>query len=225
MKSSLFIHHVQSRYVHKKIEIIYASTFMSVLAALIHEKAESSIVLAFKNIIGRSGLGYFVEYMAHRAILDSSKDWYAVSMEDNRTILSLPFSSLHRYYIIDIADIANLQSNCYALPSMPNFPLIDAIVRVLNTYYLLQMTIAKYHDSSAAAKNLKQIIEACRKHSPESKIVFIWILVGDNFNAFSEHKFIEDAKLQQYKTKTCYQTSENLLSAISKKRKVSLSIF
>lgn len=213
--SSLFL---QWTSVGREYHQTFSSAFMGILSTIISTKEESAMISAVRAIFRYNDYGNLIDYVAHRAILDKKQVWHAVSCKSEGA-LTLPFDHLERYAVRDISDLDCLPDCGYGWPTIANFPVVDAVVRVQNHFYLLQMTVANRHGTSEA---LQRIMEACQKAVPDcsARFAFIWILV-DNFTDFQENPLVTEMGIPQYKTLQSHATEDQLRSAQSRVHKVS----
>ena len=207
--SSLFLQFVVSN--GREFET-FSSTFMKILSQIIETTKETSMIKTIKDIFDNTEYGCGIEHLAHQNIVNGGKKWYAIgAAKDSKNSIDLPFQSLQRHRIRSILDISSMPDRSYGFPTISNFPVIDAIVRVGNKFYLLKVTTATSHPVSST--DLHCIIAECKFAHPNATMEFLWIL-DENFDQF----YGETMALPQYKMKHVCQTVQELTS---RKRKVS----
>jgi hypothetical protein len=88
------------------------------------------------------------EETSHWRLLNSTGDHYCLRVCD-RQVVPLPLGNRKLTMFHNVADVCNIPASApvYALPSICNFPILDAI---LPPRYGLQMTIAKNHEVSTS---------------------------------------------------------------------------
>ena len=120
-------------------------------------------------MFGRSGIGSMFEETAHWGLLNSTGDHYCFRVSD-RQIVPLPFGNRNVAMFHNVADVRNIPASAsvYALPSVSNFPILDAI---LPPCYGLQMTIAKDHEVSTS--KLADIVSGMGLAANELHIIFV----------------------------------------------------
>jgi hypothetical protein len=82
------------------------------------------------------------EYLTHKRILASRLIWFAPPFD--KKAWTYIFVTRIRCF----EEIALVQNNCYGLPTIPNFPVVDANFFFNGRIYLLQMTTKKFHNTS-----------------------------------------------------------------------------
>lgn len=222
-KSSLFLQFLKTS---QGILKSYSSTFMNVLAKLIINIQTSHYVATIKKIFGSCGLGYYLEYNCHQSIVNSYREWYAIPFDckDEHMISSLPFQHLEFFHLRAISDLRALQNGQYGLPTVANFPVVDAIARVDNIFYFLQMTIAKYHATSERFRELVEVL-------PEGiQIRLVWFLSNENFNLMkADTGIIPQYQIVQLRCLQTIQTRDGLMvlatSPMKPEKKVSVILF
>jgi hypothetical protein len=122
----------------------FASSFLRLVAGALDSKNDASLRDALKRIVGSSGLGYAHEYLSHAAFLAGDSATITFGLNAVRAIVQLPAGLYGRAVTLvrNIPDLKNLRGlPTYGLPTISNFPAVDAIVST----NLLQMTISDKH--------------------------------------------------------------------------------
>ena len=124
----------------------YSSRFLELVAGALSLRYKADIDGQLTTLLGRSGIGSMFEETAHWRLLNSTGCHYCLRVSD-RQIVPLPFGDRNVAMFHNVADVRNIPASVYALPSVCNFPILDAI---LPPCYGLQMTIAKDHKVSTS---------------------------------------------------------------------------
>ncbi|KAJ1403323.1 hypothetical protein B484DRAFT_424314 [Ochromonadaceae sp. CCMP2298] len=121
----------------------FASSFLRLVAGALDSKNDASLRDALKRIVESSGLGYAHEYLSHAAFLAGDPATITFGLNTARAIVQLPAGLYGRAVTLvrNIPDLKNLPGTTYGLPTISNFPAVDAIVSLI----LLQMTISDKH--------------------------------------------------------------------------------
>ena len=135
---------------YKAKEKTWTSMVLKQLAGKIMENKANTQLAQIRAIFQNSGMGFMFEYNAHRK-LRKSKDQRLVAEFGTKNIVSLKMEINKVVLIRTIEDIAQLKKGEYGLPTISNFPLIDAIYNNI----LINYTIADKH--SCAVDKLSEI--------------------------------------------------------------------
>jgi len=123
-----------------------------------------------KRIVGSSGLGYAHEYLSHAAFLAGDPATITFGLNTARAIVQLPAGLYGRTVTLvrNIPDLENLRGHTtYGLPTISNFPAVDAIVSMI----LLQMTISDKH--GGAVDKLPDIATALGVQEKDLLLIFV----------------------------------------------------
>ena len=154
-----------------KCQTHFASAFLRLVAGALDSKNDASLRDALKRIVGSSGLGCAHEYLSHAAFLAGDQTTITFGLSPLRAIVKLPAGLYGRQVTLvrNIPDLANLRgrNTTYGLPSVSNFPAVDAIV----TPNLLQMTISDKH--RGAVDKLPDIATALGVDEADLLLIFV----------------------------------------------------
>ena len=135
-----------------------------------------------KKAIGPSGMGYVHEHDAHQYRLthlgkEPGITLWSLQSKPEET-LCLPIKRVVR--IRTVSDIERLAEGDYELPTVSNFPFLDAVMKLR---YLFQVTIAQNNHLLVA--KIPEILKALKKKSTDIETVVLVNTLGtDNFDAF-----------------------------------------
>lgn len=141
--SSLFREFVVHGGYKKKIEQ-FSSRFLGYVAAKLTEAGDANLLTSLKALFGAGGMGSAFEFTAHAKIISEVEDHWCYSSTGRYEQFAL--GKRRTALIRNVADIANLRPCDYGLPTVCNFPIVDA---VLPPDLALQMTISDRHEVSA----------------------------------------------------------------------------
>jgi len=160
-----------------------ATRFMRHLAGHICNAANRDALSRLSKAIGPSGMGWVHEHDAHQFRLTHLGKAPGITLwslqgKPEKT-LCLPIKRVVR--IRSVSDIERLKEGDYGLPTVSNFPFLDAVMK---PHYLFQDTIAKDRHPSVA--KVPEILKALKKHTTDSSGSFVLIntLATDNFDNF-----------------------------------------
>jgi hypothetical protein len=109
--------------------------------------------------------------------------------------LCLPIKRVVR--IRSVSDIESLEEGDYGLPTVSNFPFLDAVVK---PSYLFQDTIAKDRHPSIA--KVPEILKALKKNTTDSgPVMLVNTLATDNFDSFKMNGSSVLKPFSQWKTR------------------------
>lgn len=149
----------------------FASSFLRLVAGALDSKHDASLRDALKRIVGSSGLGYAHEYLSHAAFLagDPATITFGLNTNTVRAVVELPAGLYGRAVTLvrNIPDLKNLPGTTYGLPTISNFPAVDAIVST----NLLQMTISDKH--GGAVDKLPDIASALGVQEKDLLLIFV----------------------------------------------------
>ena len=121
----------------------------------------------------------------------------------------LPLGKRRKVLIRNVEDIATLRDGDYGLPTISNFPLVDA---VLPSAFSLQMTTSKRHDVSNS--NLTGILNAL--HIKASNFSLVFVVPQDIISAF---KFPENLGAVNMFVTIPHAVTQDALKQLFHKRK------
>jgi hypothetical protein len=143
----------------------YSSFFLGLVAGKLQENFDSNVIDTLRSLFGASGMGNAFEYTAHAAFATIESVW---CLKSTGEIEVFPLGTRIVKRIRNVDDIENLTANDYGLPTICNFPIIDA---VLPPDTGLQMTTSTSHEGSA--KYLQSILAKLEIESEEFNVVFV----------------------------------------------------
>ena len=156
---------------------IFASPFLGFVTQAVQHRNTATTQNMLEAIFG-SGVGYAFEYEAHRSILGSQHPFIAQQLQaptrptsgkNKSTTIQLDMTKKRKVLIRKIDDIKELKTGDYGLPSVPNFPLVDAVIK---PDICLQMTTSSKSHKGAVAR-LQDIAAALRISTKDIKMVFV----------------------------------------------------
>ena len=129
----------------------YASTFMHFLCGAIEARRDDIRTRMLTLIVGSHGMGSLHEYYAHRQIFANLRKgcYYAPQNLLTQSHCLLRVHIKRKKLIRSIRDIYELEDGEYGLPTVTNFPVVDAIIK---PDILLQMTISDSHETRSSDK-------------------------------------------------------------------------
>jgi hypothetical protein len=117
-------------------QTVYASTFMSILAATLVERVELNVLKQLRDILTDSGQGILFEAQVHKTLYEQFKRGGGLCLTrmypsgHQKKAAVEEFTVKKKVFIRTLKDIALLKENEYGLPIIPNFPLVDAVIKV-----------------------------------------------------------------------------------------------
>jgi hypothetical protein len=178
----------------------YSSFFLGLVAGKLQENFDSNVMHTLRSLFGASGMGNAFEYTAHAAFATIGSVWCLKSTGEME-LLSLGTRIVKRIRNVD--DIENLTEGDYGLPTICNFPIIDA---VLLPDTGLQMTISTSHEVSV--KSLPSILAKLHIEREQFKVVFV--VPDEILPSFTFPSGLEDVKMfvtvPKAKTETAFET-------------------
>jgi hypothetical protein len=182
---------------------IPSSKFMDYFGATISEQQQVGIWRLVKELFEGSGAGIYFEKCAHEEVirrlrgsgLTVKKITAKTTKSDNEIIQC---NIIRKVLIRTWNDITNLQPNEYGLPIVPNFSLIDSVVRRDGTdqHLVFQMTIQELGHSSRAVIRERELFNA---FTNQGKIKMINVLHPDNYEEFHADPDLPIARWEQFK--------------------------
>lgn len=183
IRQSLLLHYMPDPETPKSWSYLPATKFMRYLIGCIHDEKRKDALTKLKWLTGSSGAGYFHEHEAHDFRLENLKKggiqiWSLDSdNDDDPVVLKKEIKRIVR--IRRTGDVGRLLEGDYGLPTIPNYPFLDAIL----DGNVFQDTIAKRHGSVA---KLEEIIKAMKKWGKKrtNDMRLIFSLGEDDFDTF-----------------------------------------
>eukprot|EP01039_Chlorochromonas_danica_P007702 gene7704-8509_t len=174
-----------------------ASKFMRHLAGHICDTTKMDALSRLRDAIGPSGAGFVHEHDAHQfrlTYLKKEPGFKIWSLHAQAAkLLCLPINRVVRIRTVD--DIKLLREGDYGLPTVSNFPFVDAVING----HLFQDTIAHSHPS--VAKTL-EILKALNKNkSTRTTTNLIYTLSNGNFDNFKMNNSDMMKPFSQWKTR------------------------
>jgi hypothetical protein len=174
-----------------------ATRFMRHLAGHICNSANRDALSRLSAAIGPSGMGWVHEHDAHQFRLTHLPEEPGITLwslqNKDAGKLCLPIRRVVR--IRTVSDIERLEVGDYGLPTVSNFPLVDA---VLKPHYLFQDTVAKgRHSSVARAPDILAALNTTDRGS----VLLINTLATANFDNFKANGSAAMKPLSQWKTR------------------------
>ena len=217
VSSSLFIHHYNS------FQYEWASPFMAYYAGYVTSENVQGVLQQLRTILTNSGIGGMHEYRAHQYIYQTLKDpnnsLLLESLDGSAaiaSILKLKLSTplVRKRMIRKISDLALLRNGEYGMPSVTNFPLIDAAV---GPNFVFQVTISKSY--AKAEQNIK--LDEIRSALNSQTLIFVFVLETANYSKF---KPLSNIPPQVHQYKLCCDLQPTAVS-VSKASLQSLAAF
>ena len=165
--SSLFREYVVFRDYSSRREQ-FASVFLGLVADKLKQSADSDVMMTAKRLFGASGMGNAFEFTAHELLLklQAAPHWCYKSTGE---YVQLPLGNRRKVLIRGVGDISSLRDDAYGLPTICNFPIIDA---VLPPAMGLQMTTS--HTHAGSIERLPEILGALKITAAEDfTVVFV----------------------------------------------------
>ena len=152
-----------------KSETRFATTFLRLVAGALESKNDARLLNALTRIVGNSGIGYAHEFLSHKAFLAGNPNTTTFGLSPSNVVVALPAGLYGRQVTLvrNIPDLKNMQSSTYGLPTISNFPAVDAVLSTT----LLQMTISNRH--GGAMDKLPNIAEALGVEVKDLLLVFV----------------------------------------------------
>ena len=105
------------------------------------------IINKLKSVVGSSDGGFGFEYAVHLNILGSIHPFVCIklqadNLEARMQTATMQLQQKRKVLIRTVADIANLVDGDYGLPTIPNFPFVDAVIP---PNMVLQMAASSKH--------------------------------------------------------------------------------
>jgi hypothetical protein len=201
--SSLFRHWVQDP-VNPALGIkSWASDFMKWLAGILFERRRNDITSNITKMLDEvSGAkGAMFETYCHREIyrnLKAGREYMlqGLSRADTSSMGGSASVVTHRVLIRTPGCLVGLPNGSYAKPVIRNFGAVDAIVKLDNVVFILQMTVASNHPGKeSTVTQMKALVSIlCPNNEPHATV---FVLETQNFNEFKRQKNYGDSP--QYK--------------------------
>jgi hypothetical protein len=139
----------------------FATTFMNILAGVLVTRSELCISQHLRDILGGGGMGVVYEAQVHKTLYEKFRKGGDLILRRlypkgaQRKVTETDAETLRvivdrKVFIRKIEEIALLKENEYGLPIIPNFSLVDAVIKVCTPGnppcgVELQVTIADSH--------------------------------------------------------------------------------
>ena len=195
----------------------WTSLFLKHLAAKITNDQAIDQLSQIRAIFQNCGSGYLFEYTAHRKLSKSNHDYLVFDMGEKK-VKSLKMRVSRVVLIRTIDDIAKLKTNEYGLPTISNFPLVDAIYNNI----LINYTIAEHH--SGAVNQLSDIKDKINAENyyllfvVPIDIISKFKMININTKGIKPYK-THFANVYQCLTTDDKPASEDIFNSINPKRK------
>jgi len=163
--SSVFMEYIVSQN-YSAYEEQYSSVFLGHLSEKLQKSFEGSILSRLHELFGASGMGNAFEYISHAQLVETDEMHWCLSSSGDCCQLAL--GNRRKKLIRNIGDIGNIHDGDYGLPTICNFPILDAI---LPPNIGLQMTIGSSHRGSV--RRLPEILAMLNLSAADFTIVFI----------------------------------------------------
>lgn len=175
-----------------------ATRFMRHLDGYIGDSSKKDALHRLKEAIGPAGMGYVHEHDAHQFRLANLGKAPGITLwslegEPART-LCLPIRRVVRIRTVD--DIERLEEGDYGLPTVSNFPFLDAVMK---PNYIFQDTVAQGRHPSEA--KIPEILRALKTTADVGPVVLVNTLAVDNFDKFKMNSSDVMKSLSQWKTR------------------------
>jgi hypothetical protein len=179
----------------------YASVFLGLVADKLQAAFDASIIGNLTRLFGSAGLGNAFEFMAHAILFNTDKQHWCKSSTGEYKQLIL--GNRRKVLIRNVEDIKSLKEDDYGLPTICNFPIIDA---VLPPDMGLQMTISDTHEGSNLG--LSAILSVLK--IPATDFTLVFVVPEDVLSRFSFPRNLDGVKM--------YVTIPNVVSKEAFKR-------
>lgn len=199
--SSLFVHwtmNAQFRFQR------FASTFMKYLASWIEDNQTDTVFGELKKIVNASGIGFAFEREVIKMFLSdrNNREFEMTKLNPKRsTIVDAVkrelFQFTRKVFIYSIDDIKNLQEHELGVPAIPNFPLVDFILKP-SIYFQVTIQKNKHKGAVHLLGDLNEIMSQTNgRRRTRTKPKMVFVLSKENYDDF---KYNEDLKnIEQYK--------------------------
>jgi len=169
------------------------------LAGHICDTTNKDALSRLKEAIGPSGMGYVHEHDAHHFRLAHLGKQPGITLwslqSKHEETLCLPIKRVVR--IRTVSDIERLEEGDYGLPTVSNFPFLDAVMK---PNYLFQDTIAQNGHPSVA--KIPDILKALKeKTAGTGTVMLVNTLATDNFDHFKMNGNDMMKPFSQWKTR------------------------
>jgi hypothetical protein len=196
----------------------YATTFMGIVGGGIYSHLKGNLNESLKRLFGISGFGNAFEFSCHGFILNSvsNERW---CFNGNYETVKLALGQQNKVLIRNVADIEHLKDGDYGLPTVCNFPLVDAVIK---PDIVLQMTIGDRRER--AIHRAGEIADAMGISTSQMKMVFVVPI--DHIETFSFPPGLAEMNVPMYLTSGEHVSKAVLLQHkpskyVSAKRKAS----
>jgi hypothetical protein len=169
----------------------YSSTFLGLVAADLMETSESTLIKTLQNVLGSSGIGNAREYCFHRSMLRHQRTHFD-GISEQYDIISFDIVGITVKLIQTIEDIQEIGEGEYGLPTIPNFPVVDAIAKINGDYYCFQVTVGD-HD---VAETSTLMLGLLQKNLGTGRIFFIWVLEKEKLVGFPFSRVLTEEIIQ-----------------------------
>ncbi|RYY82539.1 hypothetical protein EON63_13080 [archaeon] len=193
-----------------------ATRFMRHLAGHICDTTKKDALSRLKRAIGPSGMGYVHEHDAHQfrmAHLGKAPGITLWSLQGEHVqTLHLPIARVVR--IRTVSDIERLEEGDYGLPTVSNFPFLDAVMK---PKYLFQDTVAQ--DGHPSVAKIPEILRALKSGTTNAgTVVLVNTLATDNFDKFKMNSSDVMEPFSQWKTRMeAHADDQAVVTALSAK--------
>ena len=153
---------------YRKLGEQYSSVFLGLVAGKLEERFEADVMKKLEHLFGASGMGNAFEFTTHELLLklQAAPHWCYKSTGE---YVQLPLGNRRKVLIRGVGDISSLRDDAYGLPTICNFPIIDA---VLPPAMGLQMTTS--HTHAGSIERLPEILGALKITAAEDfTVVFV----------------------------------------------------
>jgi hypothetical protein len=173
---------------------IWASKYIEVLAGMIINERNNDMSSKLKAIFDSSGMGNAFESFGHKKLTQSCVNYILRPLMNTRpkklstSVISINFK-LPIMLIRCVGDIGTLNQGFYGLPTISNFPLIDAVIQ---PNILLQFTVSP--DKHKGASNKLNEIRSHLNEKNFSKHMMVFIIPYENRDSFKFQQDLSDIK-------------------------------
>ena len=152
----------------------WASKFMEELAAISFDREEITVIKALRDFVGAGGYGNSFEQLGHRKLTTAQQLYVLKPLKPAKSRANV--QELHVSFnkpvvlLRTMDDVSLLPDGCYGLPSIPNFPLVDAIIQ---PDIAIQFTVSPGVHKGAASM-LPELQKHLREKDPKKqKMIFV----------------------------------------------------
>ena len=193
----------------------FSSTFMGMVAARVKEFQDAAVFGALKKLFGSAGMGVYFKYEAQLAFLNASPATEYECIPSNSKIpVKMKLGGGKVKLIRTIADLNHLQEGDHAIPTIPNYTIVDGVVYLGGKKVGLQMTTGLHHNS--AVTKLSEMRDALGIDKSQQFII-VFVVPLDNLEDFTFPTNLGNAAMYLTTQNPC---APEVIEQAAKKRKI-----